>query len=337
MVFLIAFIMIVVSSYSSRFTNLIRKKNPVATLSTLIFFSYTKLLELVFKALSFSIIDYPDGSASNVWLPDATVKYLQGKHIVLFITALFFLLIGLVFTLILFSWQWLLCLPNWKIFKWTRNQKLHTFIETYHAPYKHKHRYWTGMLLLVRAVLYFIAAVNVTNDPQVTLVAVFCTVGLVLTLKGFIGRLYRKWPVDVLETFFYFNLLLLSFFAGYYIDQKESYKPVAYISIVTTFMLLIFIIVFHMYKYTPIFSKMTQFGHKIKIIRLYVDKKPQTESNCLPHVEFLDHSVSTVEYNLTPSAQPELNIEISTTTSTETTTITTEPSCPEYEQQQNTK
>ena len=37
--------------------------------------------------------------------------------------------------------------------------------------------YWTGLLLLLaHAVLYFVAAVNVSNDPTVALTAYFVTV-----------------------------------------------------------------------------------------------------------------------------------------------------------------
>ena len=74
-VFLITFIMVVISSYSSKFTNFIGKRNPVATLSTLVFFSYAKLLEIVLTASSSSVIQYPNGSNKYIWLPDATVTY----------------------------------------------------------------------------------------------------------------------------------------------------------------------------------------------------------------------------------------------------------------------
>ena len=44
-IFLVALV-IIISSYSSIFANLIGKKNPVATLATLILLSYAKLLEM---------------------------------------------------------------------------------------------------------------------------------------------------------------------------------------------------------------------------------------------------------------------------------------------------
>ena len=111
-IILLVLIVIIVSSYSSRFSNLIGRKDPVATLATLVLLSYAKLLEVCFKSLSFSNLHYPDGSSRWLWLPDASVKYLSGKHIPLFIAAVLILLIGLFYTVFLFSWQWLLCLPR---------------------------------------------------------------------------------------------------------------------------------------------------------------------------------------------------------------------------------
>ena len=86
-VFLLVVLVIIVSSSSSRFSNLIGKKNPVATLATLILLSYTKLLKFIFTVLSFGTLEYPDGSLVTLWLPDATVKYLAGKHICLLYTS----------------------------------------------------------------------------------------------------------------------------------------------------------------------------------------------------------------------------------------------------------
>ena len=104
-VILLVVFTIIFSSYSTKFSNLIGKKDPVATLATLILLSYAKLLEICFKSLSVGILKYPDGSSEMLWLPDATVKYLSGKHIPLFIAAVLILLVGLVYTALLFSWQ----------------------------------------------------------------------------------------------------------------------------------------------------------------------------------------------------------------------------------------
>ena len=170
-IFLVVLV-IIISSFSLRFSKVIGKKDPVATLATLILFSYANHLHTCFWSLSAGILEYPDGSRELVWLPDSTVRYLSGKHIPLFITAIFIVLIGLIYTVLLLSWQWLLQLPNWRVFKWSRNQRLQIFIETHHIPYTPKHRYWPGLLLLVHFALYLVASLNVSNDPGIALMAI---------------------------------------------------------------------------------------------------------------------------------------------------------------------
>jgi predicted outer membrane repeat protein len=251
-VIFLVILVIVISSYSTKFSNLIGRKDPVATLSTLILLSYAKLLEVCFKsALSVIILDYPDGSSKFLWLPDATVEYLSGKHIPLFIAAVLILLVGLVYTALLFSWQCLFRLPKWRIFEWSRNPRILAFIETYHAPYTPKHRYWTGLLLIVRVVLYLAA------DPTVAFTAITFTVCCIFTLRQFFGsRLYRKWPVDVLETFFCSNILLFATFSWYSLDNPNSNRrAAAYTSVTITLFVLLLIILYHGYTYTNLFSK----------------------------------------------------------------------------------
>ena len=125
------------------------------------------------------------------------------------------------------------------------------FIKIYHAPYViPKHRYWTGLLLITRAILYLVAAVNVSNDPIITMiVALSC----ILALKG--SRVYRKWPVDILETLFYLNVLLFTAFTWYCLGECRSRKAAAYTSVSITFIALLFIILYHVYTYTSVFSK----------------------------------------------------------------------------------
>ena len=100
--FIVALV-IIISSYSSKFSKVIGKKDPVATLATLILFSYATLLQVIFRVFSFGTLTYADGTVKVVWLPDATVGYLDGKHIALFLVAVLILVIGLVYTVLVFS------------------------------------------------------------------------------------------------------------------------------------------------------------------------------------------------------------------------------------------
>ena len=81
-VIFLVILMILISGRSKTFSELIGKKNPVATLATLILLSYAKFLHVIIATLSSAELKYPGQSSEGklvvVWLPDATVKYLRG-------------------------------------------------------------------------------------------------------------------------------------------------------------------------------------------------------------------------------------------------------------------
>ena len=318
-VILLVVLVIIISSYSSKFSTLIGKKNPVATLSTLILLSYAKFLEVCFNSLSVGILDYPDGSNKMFWLPDATVKYISGKHIPLFIAAVLIFLVGLVYTALLFSWQWLLYLPRWRVFRWSRNPKIQTFIETCHTPYTPKHRYWTGLLLIVRIILYLVGAVNVSNDPTVALTAIIFMMCCIFALSRFMGsRLYKQWLVDVLETFYYLNILCLATFTWYCLGECRNKEAAAYTSVIITFIVLLLIILYHVYTYTTVFSKVkkTKLGIMIgRLLNKTVDpkRKPTYQKTSQPNddihrfnelLDIIDRPVNTNDYTVPLTQKP---------------------------------
>ena len=241
-------IVIIVSEYSPRFAGLIGKRDPVATLATLILLSYAKLLSVTITALSFAILDYPDGSRQTVWLPDGNVKYFQGKHIALVLMALLIILIGVPYTILLFLWQWLVRVPEWKVFKWTRNTKLNAFVSVHHVPYNSKYRYWTGLRMLVRVVLYISASVTVSGDPQTSLLVTILILGI-LSMKDITGvRVYKKSFVNIIEIGLYVNLLTLAAFSWYrFKTDIRKQTAVAYTSTIITFILLVGVIIYHVY------------------------------------------------------------------------------------------
>ena len=126
--------------------------------------------------LSFTIIDYQDGSLVTVWLYDGNITYLASKHIPLCVTALLtLLLLFFPYTILLLLGQWFSPLTNVKSFSWLNNSKFKSFIDAYHAPYTAKYRYWTGLLLLVRLVLFLTFAFNVLGDSNVNLLVITST------------------------------------------------------------------------------------------------------------------------------------------------------------------
>ena len=250
-IFLVAAI-IVISDHSTKFAKLFTRKNPEATLATLILLSYTKILRTIIVALSFVRLNYPDGSHKIVWLLDANVAYLQGKHIPLFIAAVIIALIGLVFTMVLFLWQWIVKFSDKTILlKWTENYKVSCFPDAYHAPFNGKHRYWPGLLLITRTLLYLISAVNVFGDARVNLLAIVCaTIFLFLLQKSLKKRVYKRWPIDMLEYTFIVNLTVFAAASFYCRDNQQSQIALAYTSTSIALLTFIAIIIYHAFSFT---------------------------------------------------------------------------------------
>ena len=196
-------IIIIISRYSIRFSMLIAKKNPVATLATLVLLSYMTLLRTIITVLSQAKLVYSDDAHKMVWLPDATIDYLTGKHVPFFIVAILILAIGIIYTLLLFCWQWLL--------KCMKYHRLCHFLEAYHAPYKFKHHYWTGLLLFARIGIYLLIILYGHGNPDNNLLAIIAITSVLLFVKGHIVRhIYKDFKIDIIETICYLNIVLFS-------------------------------------------------------------------------------------------------------------------------------
>ena len=249
-VILLVIVIIIVSNHSIKFSQLLAKRNPVATLATLILLSYTMFLRTAIAVLSFAKLNYPDGSHRWVWLHDGTVDYLRGKHIALLVVAISILIVGVVYTSLLFFWPWLLRHQNKVVFRCIRSQKLHHFMAPYHAPYNIDHRYWTGLLLFVRVALYLVFTLNALNDPGVNLLAIAVLVGAVLFLRAHVGKIYQSNVIDRIEMMCYSNAILFSSVQLYLLKagSKDTTGVTSYVSGIIIMMLLLTIILYHMWR-----------------------------------------------------------------------------------------
>ena len=250
-VILLVIAVILVSERSTKFARLIGRKNPVATLATLVLLSYTRLIQTIIAGFSFSILEYPNHSYELVWLPDGAVGYLTGRHTVLFVLSFGILLVGIAYTTLLFSWQWLLFYRHKKIFKFLCfNDKLILFLEPYHAPYSFKHRYWTGLLLIVRVVLYLASALNFSRSPSIDLLVTAIVMITVFMLKAHVGMrscIYRKLPLDIFENTCYINIIVFSVASLYVLEAEGDQTIPAYMSGTITSALLLAVLLYHMF------------------------------------------------------------------------------------------
>ena len=203
-------IIISVSHYSTGRVARLFGRNPIAILATLFLLSYAKLLRTIIAALSVTYPEHPNNSHVAVWLYDGNIKYLGGKHVPLFIIAIVFLLfLFLPYTLLLLLSQWLQLMP--KISFFISNYRIKPFLDAYHAPYNDKHRYWIGLLMCIRCVLFLTVIYNALEDPSVNLLSISSAVVGLLTLASLLPQtVYKNWYVGALETFFLLNLGILA-------------------------------------------------------------------------------------------------------------------------------
>ena len=240
----IMIIIIVSSHYSTRMAKL-TGRNAVQVLATLFLLSYSKILRGIITALSVTTLNYPDESRL-VWLHDGNMDYLKGSHIFLFILALFLLtVLSVPYTSILLFSQCLQRWSNYKLISWI--WKVKPLFDAYTGPYKDKHRYWTGLLLLVRVVLYIVYSTNVGGDPAVNLLATCITVICVLTYLVLAGGVYKSWPLTILECSYLLNISVLMTVALYFRSTGSKQDILSNISVMISFLLACGTVVYHVY------------------------------------------------------------------------------------------
>ena len=221
---------ILVSNFSHRFAKLLGN-NQVSVLATLILLSYTKILRTLITSLYITYLEYPAYNRM-VWLYDANIDYLSGKHIPLFIVAvLVFLFLFLPYTLLLLFGQWLQAMSHLRLFSWIN--RLKPFMDSYHAPYKAKHRYWPGLLLMLRFafLLVFAFEFNSQEGTSINLLAILVATGVLQMWAWVSGGVYRNWCLDALEGSFALNLIILVGATFYVNHSYRNQLVVGYTSV----------------------------------------------------------------------------------------------------------
>ena len=188
----------------------------------------------------------------------ASVGYFNGKHVPLYIAGLLILIVGFLYTSLLFFWQWFLYHQNKVLFWWVRNQKLCQFLEPYHAPFILKHRYFTGLLLFARVILYIVFALNMSGDPGVNLLSIIVIVSGILLLKGYYGQLYKNKVIDTIEILHYLNTVIFSAAKLYTFETKNAQTISDHVSGTIMFALFLTVLTYHIFTESQICLKLLQ-------------------------------------------------------------------------------
>ena len=203
-IWFLVIIIIVVSHYSTLAARL-SGRNAVPVLATLFLLSYANLLRIIITVFQSTELEYPDSTVRKIWLYDGNTNYLKGKHIPLFIAALLLFFISLPYTAILIFIQYLQHWSSYRVLFWVK--KLKPLFDAYTGPYKDKHRYWTGLLLLVRIVLFLIFSVNTDGSSDINLLAISLIVLLLFMHAILVGTVYKTWHLNIIEYSFFITLV----------------------------------------------------------------------------------------------------------------------------------
>ena len=271
-------LMILLSHYSRRFANMLGN-NPVSVLATLILLSYAKILHTMITALYITYLEYPTYNRT-VWLYNGNIDYLSGKHIPLFIVAVVFLFLFLPYTLLLLFSQWLQAISHLTIFSWVNSARLKPFMDSYHAPYKAKHRYWPGLLLVLRFVLLLVFAFNIQQDSSVNLLAILVGTGMLQLWAWVSGGVYKNWCLDALEGSFALNLIILVGATSYVDDHSQGNQlAVGYTSASIALATFIGILVFQLANVTGITQHLKR---KCTALKLAIRNQSAAEAEVEP-------------------------------------------------------
>ena len=246
----------ILSEYSSKFARIVGKGDPVAVLATMILLSFTKLYKEVIGSITLMYVQPAYGSR-NIDL----TNLIASKHsftvigMTLFVISLLVVVLCLPYAVLVIFWNWLVRCQNKTVFRWVRYQKLQHFMEPYQAPYTAKYRYWTGLLLILRIVLFSVSAINFSRDPRVDYVSTIFVVGCLILFKAIVAkRIYKNVLLDVMETAVYFNLAIFAAFTWYNLEFGGNQTAIAYISVMITFVLLLAVIFFHALRFTRLYK-----------------------------------------------------------------------------------
>ena len=235
---------IILSAKHIGFVAKLMGNNSVPVLATLFLLSYAKLLRMIISVLSYSVLEYPQ-SQKVVWSLDGNIDFLGSQHLPLFVAAVAVLLIlWLPYTLLLLLGQWLHKCNN-RMVKYIL-LKLMPFLDAYYGPLKGTHRYWFGLLLLLRAMIFVIHALVPSDNPSAVVFSISVTAAVLLALSCLSLGFYRSRYVSAFEMIMFSNLMLLSITKLYTLTSHGNGTDISYLFIGAAFIQFCLLLLFQL-------------------------------------------------------------------------------------------
>ena len=226
--------MICTSRYSTTIARL-SGSNTVSVLATLFLLSYAKLLRTIIASISLTTLTDRYGNISAVWLLDGNMPAMKGSHIPLVVMSILALVVYVLpFTMFVLLGPCLQARSDHRLLRWVN--KIKPLLDAYQGPYRDKFRYWTGLLLLVRIILFAIFGGNALGDPRINLFAITVVIVTLLVFWLNAGKVHKKLWMKLLESFFLLNLSIL---AGgtLFLKSLEGFSVVEQQAVLTSIMI----------------------------------------------------------------------------------------------------
>ena len=233
------------SSCWHRFPIIILER-AVGVLSTLIYLSYSKLLRTVIDVLTYSTVHLPTGDM-YVWFYDGNMKYLHGKHTILFVVAMgtctLFLLpytFALTFIPIIERYS-----EHNRLFNYLHKKanQIKPMNDAHYAPYKGEWRWWLGARLWLLVVMYSLNPVYSSDKPSL-LLSIQATVVILfgLTQAGIkpFGQpheqtdrctIFSNQLYNCLDLFYFINYFVLALSMSYILDHSSDQAQMTVVSV----------------------------------------------------------------------------------------------------------
>ncbi len=121
-------------------------------------------------AVQFAYLAYPQNKF--VWFYDGNVSFFAFSHIPRFLVAFIIMIFATLYIVMLSCGHVFSRCSKYKLFKWTTHKYCIHFMNAHHSPLNNDHRYWVGLLLLVKLVYFILSTLFYANIEIVGLFSV---------------------------------------------------------------------------------------------------------------------------------------------------------------------
>ena len=228
---LIAAVFIIASRHSAKIQQITACK-ALPVLATLFLLSYTKVLLAVSRTLFFysTITHLPSNHTTVLWSIDAMVPLFGLRFIILFIACFILFIVLIPFNILLVFTR--------QLSRFRRINYFKPLLDAYQGPYKNRFYFWTGLQLLLRAIIFGLSAL----ERNVNLFIGNILFGILIWLTGKYSP-FKSQKNNTFEALYLLNLLIM--FTSVISLHKTTSNIITNISISLAMFKLLFIVVLH--------------------------------------------------------------------------------------------